>query len=67
MPDDNRNTTRNFAALSPYMRKGGAHKPSALSQRPRMDHDDAMDEYREYLSDIKPKEEPESSSSYLRT
>ena len=61
MPDNNRNH-RNFAARSPYMRKGGAHTPSALSQRPKVVNDDALDEYREYLQDVKMKEEPSGSS-----
>lgn len=64
MPDNNRNH-RNFAARSPYMRKGGAHTPSALSQRPKVLNDDALDEYQEYLKDIKMKEEPSGSSFYL--
>ena len=64
MPDNNRKH-RNFAARSPYMRKGGAHTTSALSQRPKVLHDDALDEYRDYLNDLKQKEEPNGSSFCL--
>lgn len=63
MPDNNGNH-RNLAARSPYMRKGGAHNPSALSQRPKVVNDDALDEYREYLNDLKLKEEPSGSSFF---
>lgn len=55
---------RNPAALSPYMRKGGVHSesPSRRRQKERLPSQDALDDCKEYLSELKGKEGPDGSS-----
>lgn len=36
---------RNWAACDPLMRKGGAHQEAKLTQRPRLDWRQALDEF----------------------
>ncbi|MED5390089.1 MAG: hypothetical protein VX793_14610 [Pseudomonadota bacterium] len=36
---------RNWAAMDPLMRKGGAHQPPRQATRPRMDRRQALDEF----------------------
>lgn len=50
MPEHNR---RNFAARSPYMKKGGSHTtaPSAQRAQHRVRSADAMSDYYDYLKD----------------
>ena len=60
MPDN----IRNWAALSPYMNKGGAHEkePSRRQDKRQLAEQDVMEEYHQYLQDIG---ELDSSPSFL--
>ena len=42
---------RNWAAMDPLMRKGGAHTPAKADVRPRLDRGAALDDYLEWQAD----------------
>ncbi len=39
---------RNWAAIDPLMRKGGAHQPPKKQTRPKMDWRDALDDFEDW-------------------
>ncbi|KGD60131.1 hypothetical protein T9A_02889 [Alcanivorax jadensis T9] len=48
---------RNWAAMDPLMRKGGAHQSAREQTRPRMDWRQALDEF----EDLQVRQEPEDN------
>lgn len=68
---------RNWAAIDPLMRKGGAHQVAKQALRPRLDWRAALDDYIDWQADIpadtvsnvtdKNAEGPQGPSSFLAT
>lgn len=51
---------RNWAACDPLMRKGGAHQEAKLSQRPRLDWRQALDEFDDWQDELPDQTPPNS-------
>jgi len=43
---------RNWAAMDPLMRKGGAHQPTREQTRPRMDWRQALDDFEDWQDSL---------------
>ncbi len=43
---------RNWAAMDPLMRKGGAHQPARQQTRPRMDWRQALDDFEDWQDSL---------------
>ncbi|GAA3580269.1 MULTISPECIES: hypothetical protein [Marinobacter] len=51
----------NWAACDPLMRKGGVHQEAKLSQRPRLDWRQALDEFEDWQDEVS---EPDSTDNH---